>query len=105
MAGSSLLHLCTSFFENELDKKAAAKEKLIGGVLDYRFLGKMNIGVIYYHASFDKEFASTSIYDLSGKSFNYFSTYYDINFSKISLFGEASYNLSLIHISEPTRPY
>jgi len=79
-------------FENELDKKTAAKEKLIGGVLDYRFLGKMNIGVIYYHASFDKEFASTSIYDLSGKSFNYFSTYYDINFSKISLFGEASYN-------------
>lgn len=79
-------------FESELNKRAAATEKLIGGVLDYRFLGKMNIGVIYYHTSFDKEFESTSIYDLSGNNFNYTSIYYDLNFSKFNLFGEASFD-------------
>lgn len=79
-------------FESELNKKGAAKSKLIGGVLDYKFLGKMNVGVIYYNASFDKNFTSSSIYDLSGDNFNYISTYYDLNFSKINLFGEASYD-------------
>ena len=79
-------------FESELNKRAAATEKLIGGVLDYRFLGKMNIGVIYYHTSFDKEFESTSIYDLSGNNFNYTSIYYDLNFSNFNLFGEASFD-------------
>ena len=79
-------------FESELNKKGAAKSKLIGGVLDYKFLGKMNVGVIYYNASFDKNFASSSIYDLSGDNFNYLSTFYDLNFSKINFFGEASYD-------------
>ncbi|MCK7524791.1 MAG: hypothetical protein MZV64_47890 [Ignavibacteriales bacterium] len=31
-------------FESELSKKAASKSKLIGGVLDYKFLGRMNLG-------------------------------------------------------------
>ncbi len=79
-------------FESELNKKGAAKSKLIGGVLDYKFLGKMNVGVIYYNASFDRNFASSSIYDLSGDNFNYLSTYYDLNFSNINFFGEASYD-------------
>ncbi|HEX9251445.1 MAG TPA: helix-hairpin-helix domain-containing protein, partial [Ignavibacteriaceae bacterium] len=35
-------------FESELNKKAASKSKIIGGVLDYKFAGKMNLGVIYY---------------------------------------------------------
>ena len=79
-------------FESELNKKGAAKSKLIGGVLDYKFLGKMDVGIIYYNASFDKNFASSSIYDLSGDNFNYLSAYYDLNFSKINFFGEASYD-------------
>ena len=79
-------------FDSELDKKASAREKLIGGVLDYKFLGKMNVGLIYYNASFDKNFESNSLYDLSGNDFNYISTYYDLNFSKFNLFGEASFD-------------
>jgi hypothetical protein len=79
-------------FESELNKKGAAQEKLIGGVLDYKFWGKMNVGVIYYRASFDKKFEPSSIYDLTGNSFNYLSTYYDLNFSKINIFGDASFD-------------
>ena len=79
-------------FESELNKKGASKSKLIGGVLDYKFLGKVNLGVIYYNASFANKFESSSIYDLSGNNFNYLSTYYELNFSKINIFGEASYD-------------
>jgi len=79
-------------FESELNKKGSSKSKLIGGVLDYRFLGRMNVGVIYYNASFDNRFESTTLYDFSGDNFNYVSTYYELNFSKINFFGEASYD-------------
>ncbi|MBP9120931.1 MAG: helix-hairpin-helix domain-containing protein, partial [Ignavibacterium sp.] len=79
-------------FESELNKKGSSKSKLIGGVLDYRFLGRMNVGVIYYNASFDNRFESTTLYDFSGNNFNYVSTYYELNFSKINFFGEASYD-------------
>ena len=86
--GQSGLHR----FESELNKKGSSKSKLIGGVLDYRFLGRMNVGVIYYNASFDNRFESTTLYDFSGDNFNYVSTYYELNFSKINFFGEASYD-------------
>jgi len=79
-------------FESELNKKGSSKSKLIGGVLDYRFLGRMNVGVIYYNASFDNRFESTTLYDFSGNNFNYVSTYYELNFSKINFFGEASFD-------------
>lgn len=79
-------------FESELNKKGSSKSKLIGGVLDYRFLGRMNVGVIYYNASFDNRFESATLYDFSGNNFNYVSTYYELNFSKINFFGEASYD-------------
>jgi len=79
-------------FESELNKKGSSKSKLIGGVLDYRFLGRMNVGVIYYNASFDNRFESANLYDFSGNNFNYVSTYYELNFSKINFFGEASYD-------------
>lgn len=79
-------------FESELKKKNSAHEKLIGGVLDYRFLNKFNVGMIYYNASFNRDFLSNSLYSIEGESFNYYSLYYDFNFSKINLFGEASYS-------------
>jgi hypothetical protein len=79
-------------FESELNKKGSSKSKLIGGVLDYRFLGRMNVGVIYYNASFDNKFESTSLYDFSGDNFSYVSTYYELNISKINFFGEASFD-------------
>ncbi len=79
-------------FGSELNKRSASKSKIIGGVIDYKYAGLLNIGVIYYNASFNNGFQASSIYDLSGDNFNYLSTYYEINFSKINLFGEASYD-------------
>lgn len=79
-------------FESELSKKNSAHEKLIGGVLDYKLNNKFNVGMIYYNASFNKNFQSNSLYSIEGESFNYYSLYYDFNFSKINLFGEASYD-------------
>ena len=66
--------------------------KIIGGVLDYKFANSLNVGVMYYNTSFNKTFESSSIYDLSGDNFNYLSAYYDVNLSKINLFGEASFD-------------
>jgi hypothetical protein len=79
-------------FESEIIKKNAAKSKVIGGVLDYRYKGRFNLGVIYYNTTFNKYIESKSIYDLSGDNFNYLSTYYDLNFDKINLFGEFCYD-------------
>ncbi len=78
--------------ESEWNKKNSAKQQLFGGVIDYKYNGKLNLGLIYYNVSFDKYFTSKSLYDLSGKSFNYTSAYYEINFSKINFFGEASFD-------------
>lgn len=79
-------------FESELNKKNSAKQKLFGGVIDYKYNGKLNLGFIYYNTTFDKHFESSSIYELSGDNFNYMSAYYEINFSKINFFGEASFD-------------
>ena len=79
-------------FESEQNKKNAARQKLIGGVLDYKFLEKLNVGLIYYNTSFDKNFKSSSLYDLSGNNFNYTSFYYDLYLSKLNFFGEASFD-------------
>lgn len=79
-------------FESELNKKNSAKEKLIGGVLDYKFFRSMNIGIIYYNVSMNKNFKKSSLYDISGSNFNYTSAFYDFNFDKLNFFGEASFN-------------
>lgn len=78
--------------ETEISKKNAAQEKLIGAVIDYKFIGQYNFGLIYYNASFDKDITSASQYGISGKNFNYLSFYYDFNLSRINLFGEVSYD-------------
>ena len=79
-------------FENEINKKAASKSKIIGGVIDYKFQGKINLGVIYYNANFSNKFESSSVYDIKGNNFNYLSAYYELNFTKINFFGEVSYD-------------
>lgn len=79
-------------FESELNKKGAAKSKSFGGVLDYHFHDRFNLGLIYYNAKFDNSLSSESIYDFSGDNFNYLSTYYDFNFSNFNIFGEFSYD-------------
>jgi len=79
-------------FESELNKKNAAKQKLIGGILDYKNKGKINLGFIYYKSSFDKNFAYNSLYALSGDNFNYTSAYYEFYIGNINFYGEASFD-------------
>lgn len=76
----------------EILKKNNVQQKLFGSSLDYRFSNTLNAGIIYYNMKFDKPFESSSLYEISGDSFNYLSFYYNINFSKFILFGEASYD-------------
>ncbi len=77
---------------NELNRKGAVNSKLVGGVIDYSFLNNQKIGVIFYNTTFDKNFVPTSLYDIEGDNFNYLSTYYDFNFSRINIFGEFSFD-------------
>ncbi|HQF43051.1 MAG TPA: helix-hairpin-helix domain-containing protein, partial [Ignavibacteriaceae bacterium] len=77
---------------NEIAKKNSAQQIFYGGSLDYRTANILNIGFTYYKVKFDKPLASGSLYDLSGDNFNYLSLYYNLNFYKFTLFGEASYD-------------
>lgn len=79
-------------FESELNKKNSARQKMIGGVLDYKYNGILNLGCIYYNGSFDKNFESKSLYGLSGDNFNYTSAYYEFNLANMNFFGEASFD-------------
>jgi len=77
---------------NEIAKKNSAQQIFYSGSLDYRTANILNIGFTYYKVKFDKPLASGSLYDLSGDNFNYLSLYYNLNFYKFTLFGEASYD-------------
>ena len=79
-------------FESEIIKKNAASSKIIGGVIDYRYAGRYNLGLIYYNTTFNKNFAVEDIYSINGNNFNYLSTYYDLNFTSINLFGEFTFD-------------
>jgi hypothetical protein len=76
----------------EIAKKNSAQQIFYGGSFDYRAANIFNVGAIYYKVKFDKPLEYSSLYDLSGQNFNYLSVYYNINYYKFSLFGEASYD-------------
>lgn len=77
---------------NEILKKNSVKQEVFGSSIDYRLSNILNAGLIYYSAKFDKQFESSSLYDLNGDEFNYLSLYYNLNLNKIIFFGEASYD-------------
>jgi hypothetical protein len=77
---------------NELNRKDAVNSKLVGGVIDYSFLNNQKAGVIFYNTTFDKKLIPKSLYDIEGNNFNYLSSYYDFNFSRINIFGEFSFD-------------
>ncbi|MCH8170247.1 MAG: helix-hairpin-helix domain-containing protein [Bacteroidetes bacterium] len=76
----------------EIRKRKSAKETFKGIRLDYINNESINAGILYYNANFSNSFLSSSIFDLNGNNFNYFSFYYDIFLKKINIFGESVYN-------------
>lgn len=76
----------------EIRKRKSAKETFKGIRLDYINNESINAGILYYNANLSNSFLSSSIFDLNGNNFNYFSFYYDIFLKKINIFGESAYN-------------
>jgi len=82
------LHRTTS----ELNKRKSANETFKGIRFDYISDKEFNAGLLYYNSNFSNSFMPSSIYDISGNNFNYYSFYYDIFIDKVNIFGENSYD-------------
>lgn len=78
--------------ENDLRKKNRVTENIFGGRISYKFQNYLKVGLSGYNSKFSNEFEPSSIYDLKGDNFRYYSFDYDINISIINLFGEFVYN-------------
>lgn len=78
--------------ENEILKRNAANEKMIGGRIDYRFENILNLGVVYYQSQISNEFQPSSVYDISGDKFNYTAASYNLLLNRFNFAGEFSYN-------------
>ena len=76
----------------EIRKRKSAKETFKGIRLDYISNKSINAGILYYNANFSNSFLPSSIFDLNGNNFNYYSFYYDLFFNKVNIFGEVAYN-------------
>jgi competence ComEA-like helix-hairpin-helix protein len=78
--------------EGEIRKRNSAREKMMGGRIDYISSKKFKLGLLYYQSEFSNSFHPSSVYDISGNKFNYTSAYYDLYLSNINFFGEVVYN-------------
>ena len=78
--------------KSEIRKRNSAREKMMGGRIDYISVKKFKTGLLYYQSEFSNSFHSSSVYDISGNKFSYTSAYYDLYLSSINLFGEVVYN-------------
>jgi len=78
--------------ESEIWKRKGAREKMMGGRIDFISGKKLKTGLLYYQSEFSNSFHPSSVYDISGNKFNYTSAYYDLYLSNINLFGEVVYN-------------
>ncbi len=78
--------------ESEIRKRNSAREKMMGGRIDYLSGNKFKTGLLYYQSEFSNSFHPSSVYDISGNKFNYTSAYYDFYLSNINFFGEVVYN-------------
>ena len=78
--------------ESEIRKRNSAREKMMGGRIDYISGKKFKTGLLYYQSEFSNSFHSSSVYDISGNKFSYTSAYYDLYLSSINIFGEVVYN-------------
>lgn len=77
---------------NEIRKRKAASEKMIGGRIDYGLENLFHIGIVHYQSQISNEFQPSSVYDISGDKFNYTAAAYNLLFNRFSFSGEFSYN-------------
>jgi len=77
---------------NEINKRKAASEQILGGRIDYRYENIFHLGVIHYQSKVSNEFQPTNVYDITGDKFNYTATSYDMIFNRFNFSGEFSYN-------------
>lgn len=89
--------------ENEISKKHAAREKLIGGILTYTIPSKLNLAALYYRSKLSNNFQASGINAIQGDKFNYYSFYYNFYLPNIYLSGENSFDgrslASIINLS------
>ncbi|MCH6573910.1 MAG: hypothetical protein IH795_01715, partial [Bacteroidetes bacterium] len=78
--------------QNEIRKKHAAEEKLFGARIDYEHKSLLRTGVLFYQSEFSNNFLPSSVFDLTGREFNYTSFFYDFFYNNINVFGEFAYN-------------
>ena len=73
---------------NEINKKNSATETVIGSRLEYSYNSSNKFGVSFYKSNFSNAFEKSSVYDLSGKEFLFYSFDFDNRFGPINFFGE-----------------
>lgn len=79
--------------ENEIKKRNAAAEKILGTRADYYSSSRnISLGLLYYSSQFSRSFQSNSPFDLEGNKFDYYSLYYDVLINRINIFGESAYD-------------
>ncbi|OGU34129.1 MAG: hypothetical protein A2068_04840 [Ignavibacteria bacterium GWB2_35_6b] len=78
--------------ENELSKKDAGSEKVLGTIIIYSLFQNSQINFLYYNSKFSASFLPDRIYDLSGSNFNFYSLSYSTIFDKFYLSGEFAFN-------------
>lgn len=81
---------------SELNKKNSVTEKVIGTAIDYNLGSGSKFGLLYYHTSYDREFAYTGTYKKIGSTFNFLSASYSTIFERIYLNGEIAYNMNSV---------
>lgn len=77
---------------NEISKRKAASEKMLGGRIDYRLGNVLQLGAIYYQSNFSNEFEPSNVYDISGNNFSYTAASYNLLLERFNFTGEFSYN-------------
>ena len=77
---------------NEIRKRKAASEKMMGARVDYHIENLFHIGVVHYQSQISNEFQPGSVYDISGDKFDYTAATYNLLFNRFSFSGEFSYN-------------
>ena len=77
---------------SEINKRKSADETFKGIRLDYISDKQINAGLLYYNSKFSNSFMSSSVFDISGSNFNYYSFYYDVFIDRANIFGENTYD-------------
>jgi hypothetical protein len=73
-------------------KRKSVIEKDAGVSFNYLFSPNITTGLLYYNAHFEHSFIPSTIFDIKGSNFNYYSFYIDLIINKFNIYGEFSHN-------------